>query len=236
MSEQQFQSIINHWDIWLACSVMIIIIFIQAVLFLRGAIQEAKRLSFTNANLKHAAKAACITAIGPSLSPVIIAMSMMSIVGSPNAWLNLNNIGAARTEMMNISIGASFAGVTELSSNMGLEAWSYALWACGLCGLGWVLVSFFLIHRMDQLSAQLYTRFEKGMVSAMMGAAVVSMFAYMLCSNVVGKTMNHLIAAVVSAGCMLMFSTVFKKSSVLQELSLGISMLAGMLIATWVQL
>lgn len=230
MDERLFQQIINRWDIWLCCGIMILMIVAQSALFLKNAIREANHIQI-NATRRHSAiRAACISSLGPSLSPVVIALSMMAIVGAPNAWMNLNNIGAARTELANISIGASYAGVTELGSNIGLQAWSYALWTCALNGAGWMLVVFFLNHRMEHISEVLYSKYDKALVSTLMGAAITSLFCYLLSNQIVGKTYDYYLAALISSSCMLFLTHFCKKSHVLQELSLGISMLAGMLI------
>ncbi len=232
MSEQSFQSWVNGWDIWLACSVMILIILVQAVVFLRTAIREAYHLQITPKQVHSSIRSACITAAGPSLSPIIIAISMIAVVGAPSAWFNLNNIGAARTELANIAIGAGFAGVTELNGNIGPSAWSYALWTCALNGSGWIVVTFLLTHRMDGITNKLYEKFDKPYVSTLMAAASTSLFVYLLANNVVGKSSLHAVAAVVSALCMVFLTRICAKNRILQELSLGISMLAGMFVPT----
>lgn len=230
MGEQEFQQIVNRWDIWLACGLMIVMIVAQSAIFLRDALREAGRLGIDAPRRHSAIRSACVSSLGPSLSPVIIALSMMTVVGAPNAWMNLNNIGAARTELANIAIGASFAGVEALSENIGMEAWSYALWTCALNGAGWMLVVFFLNHRMERISGTLYKRYDAALVSTLMGAAVTSLFCYLLGNQLVSKAWDFYIAALISGGCMLFFINVCKKNRILQELSLGISMLAGMLI------
>lgn len=230
MDEQLFQQIINRWDIWLCCGIMIAMIVAQSAIFLRNAIQEADHIQINTRRRHSAIRAACVSSLGPSLSPVVIALSMIAIVGAPNAWMNLNNIGAARTELANISIGASFAGVTELGNNIGMQAWSFALWTCALNGAGWMLVVFFLNHRMDRIVSWMDTKYNPRWIKILMGAAVTSLFCYLLSNQVVGKTYDYYLAALISGGCMLFLTYFCKKSQILQELSLGISMLAGMLI------
>jgi hypothetical protein len=230
MNGQLFQQIINGWDIWLCCGIMIVMIVAQSAIFLRNAIREADHLQISAASRHSAIRAACVSSLGPSLSPVVIALSMMAIVGAPNAWMNLNNIGAARTELANISIGASFAGVSELSGDIGMQAWSYALWTCALNGAGWMLVVFFMNHRMGQIVSWMDAKYNPRWIKVLMGAAITSLFCYLLSNQIVGKTYDYYLAALISGGCMLFLTYFCKKNQILQELSLGISMLAGMLI------
>lgn len=232
MNTQVFQQIINGWDIWLCCGIMISMIIAQSVVFLKSALREAEYIQISAPRRHSIIRAACISSIGPSLSPVIIAMSMVAIVGAPDTWMNLNDIAAARTELATISIGTNFAGVTELGDNIGLTAWSYALWACALNGAGWMLVVFFLNHRMERISEKIYSKYDKAEVSVLMGAAVTSLFCYLLDNQLVGKSKNYYIAAIVSAVCMLLFEKLSEKHCILNEISLGVSMLAGMLVTT----
>ncbi len=232
MGTEQFQALINGKDIWVACGIMVLIIVGQSIMFLCMSLKRAGSLGIDTKRRRSAVRAACITSIGPSLSPVIISLTMIVIVGAPNTWLNLNNIGSSRTELANIAIGANLAGISELGEGIGLEAWSYALWTCALNGAGWLLVAFFLTHRMEGIVNKLYARYEKALVSTLMNAAMIGLFAYLLCNNVVGREYTHWIAAIISAITMLLLSHIGKKISFLNEISLGISMVTGMLLTT----
>ena len=212
---------------WLACGVMVFIVIAQSVVYLRSAIREADRLGIDAKRRHGAIRSACITSLGPSLSPVIIALSMITIIGAPNTWLYLNNVGAARTELATAAIGAEFAGVFELGDNIGMSALSCAMWACALNGVGWMIVVFFLNHRMQRISDALYAKFDRALVSALMGAAVTSLFCYLLGNQLVSGSWRHYLAAAISGGCMLLLGYICKGHGVLQEISLGVSMLAG---------
>ena len=110
MSQEQFQAVINSPWMWLACGVMVFIVIAQSVVYLRSAIREADRLGIDAKRRHGAIRSACITSLGPSLSPVIIALSMITIIGAPNTWLYLNNVGAARTELATVAILAAMGG------------------------------------------------------------------------------------------------------------------------------
>ena len=66
-----FQSMINSWGMWIASSFLVIISVSQAVVFMRAALKEATSLGIDEKKRKAAIRSACITAVGPSLSPVI---------------------------------------------------------------------------------------------------------------------------------------------------------------------
>ena len=82
MDINTFQEIINGWDIWLSVFIMILIVVLQSAFFLKTAIKEAKTIGISGEKRKAAMRAACITAIGPSMSPVIMMLAMSTVLGS----------------------------------------------------------------------------------------------------------------------------------------------------------
>ena len=80
MDINTFQEIINGWDIWLSVFIMILIVVLQSAFFLKTAIKEAKTIGISGEKRKAAMRAACITAIGPSMSPVIMMLAMSTAV------------------------------------------------------------------------------------------------------------------------------------------------------------
>lgn len=230
MSEAMFQSVINGPDIWIACSFMTAIVVLQSVFFLRAALKEANALGIDLKRRKAAMRSASITAIGPSLSPVIIMITMILLLGTPNAWFVLNNVGAARTELAVASMGAQVAGVTVMDSNIGIQAWTYALWAGALNSAGWLIVVFFLNHRMDGIVNTMYVKYDEKWIKALLGGATLGLFAYLLSNQLVGKSTSNYCAAAVSGIFVMILIHFFKKNQFLQELSLGLSMLVGMFV------
>lgn len=228
MEERQFQEIINGWDIWLCVIIMISIVVLQSVFFLKTAIKEANRIGISADKRKAAMRSACFTAIGPSLSPVIMLLAMSTILGTPYTWFVLNNVGAARTELAAAAMGASVAGVEVMDANIGIRAWTYAIWAGVLNSAGWLIVVFLLNHRMDKMVHKMYTRFSEKWIKELLGGAALALFAYLLSNQLVEKPTANYFAAVISGVCSLLFGTVLKRYQRLQEFSMGLSMLAGM--------
>lgn len=205
---------------------MVLMSLIQAGLFLRTSWREAGRLGISQKKRRACLRSATLTALGPSLSPIIIMISMIAIAGGPTTWMVLNNVGAARTELAVISIAANYAGA-EMSF-LGVKAFTYALWAIALNGFGWLFVVFTLNHRMDRVVGSLNRRYDPKWISAMLAGANLGLFAYLLTGQLVGKSSIKWVAAALSGAIMLILTTVFKKHQRIQELALGIAMLGGM--------
>lgn len=230
MSTEQFQKIINGGDMWVVVSVMIIIVILQSIFFLREAIKEARKIGISDNKRKSAMRAASITAIGPSLSPVILMLAMSAMLGTPYTWFTLTTVGAARTEFAVASMGAGLAGVDVMSENIGIKAWTYGIWAGVLNSAGWLVFVFLFNHKMEGLVNGLYSRYDPKWIKKLMAGAALALFAYLLCNQLVVKSATNYLAAGTAAAVSLFFSTVLRKHKRLQEVAIGVSMLAGMFV------
>lgn len=230
MSTEQFQKIINGWDIWACVVVMILIVILQSVFFLKEAMKESERIGISKEKRKAAIRAASITAVGPSFSPVILMLAMSAILGTPYTWFVLNNVGAARTELAAASMGAAVAGVETMSENIGIQAWTYGIWAGVLNSAGWLIFVFLFNHRMEGIVNTMYTRYDPKWIKRLMGAAALALFAYLLTNQLARKPAPNWLAATVAAGISLFLSTVLKRHKRLQEVAMGLAMLGGMFI------
>lgn len=228
MEVAEFQKIINGYDIWLCVIIMIAIVILQSVFFMKEAIKEAAKIGISHEARKAAIRSASITAIGPSLSPIIIMIAMSAMLGTPYTWFVLNNVGAARTELAAAAMGSSVAGVTVMDGNIGIKAWTYGIWAGVLNSAGWLIFVFLFNHKMENMVNIMYSKYDKKWIKALLGGATLALFAYLLSSQLVGKSTANYAAAAIAGVCSFVLGTVLKKYSRLQEVSLGLSMLVGM--------
>ncbi|KAK2230169.1 hypothetical protein XC54_11215 [Clostridioides difficile] len=201
---------------------------VQAIVFMKSALKEASNLGIERKGIKAAIRSASVTAIGPSLSPVITLLSLVAVIGAPTTWMRLCDVGAARTELGVISLTSNLSGVEVGSAAFGAEAFSYALWGMALNNLGWLLVVFILGHRMRGIVEKMNVKYNPTWVKKLLAGATVGLFAYLLSNQIKTFEIPKLTPAVISAIVMLVLTTLFKKNQRLQELSLGIAMLIGM--------
>lgn len=223
-----FQALINGTDIWLVSSIMVIVSLAQAIFFMKLSWTEAGNLGISRKRRVACVRSAVLTAAGPSLSPIIIMMSMIAIVGGPTTWMVLNNVGAARTELAVVTLASEAAGVTVGAGDIGVKAFTYALWAIALNGFGWLFVVFMLTHRMTGIVVKMNERFDPKWVKLMLAGTNLGLFAYLLSNQLVGKASSNYLAAVIAGVTMIVLTKFLKKYQFLQEISLGLSLLAGM--------
>ena len=224
----EFNQIINSPGIWIVSSLLVIISVSQAIVFMRAALKEAETLGIEKEKRAAAIRSASITALGPSLSPVITLMSLVAVVGAPTAWMRLCDVGAARTELGVLALTSNMIGVEVGSADFGMEAWNMGLWGMALNNLGWLLVVFVLGHRMSGVVEKMNAKYDPAWIKKLMAGATVGLFGYLLANQVQSFATPKLMPAIISAVVMLILTTVFKNQKRLQELALGISMLVGM--------
>jgi len=234
------QQVMNSPGLWAACSVMVIIIIALAIVYLRLGLKRAKELGIEKERYTSAIRSAAITSVGPSLSPVIVLLSMIAVVGAPTTWMRLNDVGAARTELSIVTIACGLLGIDPSSADFGVQAFSYASWGMALNNLGWFAVAMLLTHRMGQAVDFLYGKYDKKWINMLMSGATFGVTGYLLANQIVSKflvadaeiliRMKGLLPALI-AGCVMLFINKFIKNQRMQELSLGIAMLVGMFAA-----
>jgi hypothetical protein len=99
--------------IWVFTAILIGIVLVQSFLFARLALRFNKKNKLvTDGELKQAVQTGAVSAIGPSFSSLVIAISLITIVGSATTYMRCGVIGAPTWELMMANLAASAAGIT----------------------------------------------------------------------------------------------------------------------------
>ena len=224
------QAIINSPGMWLVSSVMVIVVVGQRLLYLREGFRTAEKLAIPRQECIRGLRAAMLTAIGPSLAPVVILLALIAVLGAPTTWMRMNDIGAARTELAMSALATQVYGVELRSPAFDLNAFSYALWGMALNNAGWMVVALLLVKRMNHAIARLNQKYNPGWIKLLMTGAAIGLFAYLWSGNLL-KGGGSLLAGIVSFLSMYLISRFAGNYPRLQEPSLGLSMLIGMFAA-----
>jgi len=230
-------SVVNSPGLWIASSIMVIVVLVQSIIYLRAALKQAEVLDISKKRCMAGMRSAMITALGPSLSPVIIALALIAILGAPTTWMRMNDIGAARTELAMVTLATQVVGMTPQSADFNLTGYAYALWGMALNNMGWMIVTLVLTPSMTKYVSKLNTKYNPAWIKYLLSGATVGLFAFLLSNALVQVKAGALVsnpgvwcAAIVSAISMLVISRAFAKHQRLQEVALGISMLVGMFV------
>lgn len=230
----------NATTLWLISVSIVAIVLIQALLYVRLSFKVAGEVDYPTAKCKEALKVGMISAIGPSIAVFIVMVGMMSVVGTPITWLRLSIIGAAPTELTAATVGAQAAGVEFGSPEYDLHALSVSFWTMAINGTGWLLVTTLFTHKLEDIRLKIGGGNPKwlGVLSV---AAALGCFGYLNSNTIVGVIRNMQKGVPGAAGpayalvtgmiAMVLSTKASHKYAWLREYTLGIAMLAGMLVA-----
>lgn len=215
---------VNSFDMWIACSIMVIAVVVQSLVFFRAGLKRARELNIPREKLIHGCRSAAITAIGPTLSSCIVLLALVAVIGAPSAWMRLNDIGAARTE---IAVATMVESVIPGGSTPTVKL-AYTQWAMGLNNMGWMLVALLLTPSMGTMLNKMNSSFNPKAVKMVMHGAALGLFANLLAGGTIGKPVPSWLAAVAAVFGIVFILRFFGKNQRLLELSLGIAMVIGM--------
>ncbi|MBS4536468.1 DUF5058 family protein [Clostridium sp. D2Q-14] len=232
----ELEQIVNSPGLWLASALMVIAVAAMAVIFFNTGLKEAKRIQIPKERYGAGIRSAAISAIGPSISPVIILLSMVALVGAPTTWMRLSDVGAGRTEIAVISMAANAVGAEAGTASFGIEAFTSSLWAMALNNFGWLFVVLALTHRMDKGVELLYSKFDSKWIKMLLAGSTLGLFGYLLTSQLISRTSSNvnyqkIVAVLAAAVVTLIITKAFPNNKRLKEVSLGISMIVGMAVA-----
>lgn len=226
------KSVMNSPGMWVASSIMVIVVLVQSALFLREGFKAADKLGMPRSTAVKGMRAAMITAIGPSLGPVVILLALLAVLGGPTTWMRMNDIGAARTELAMSALATKVVGVDMRSAAFDLKAFSYALWGMALNNAGWMLVALLFVKRMNSAISKMNQKYDPAWVKLIMTGAAIGLFAS-LWSPALIKGGGQFFAGIVAFVSMFLISKYAGNYPRLQEPALGISMLIGMFAAAY---
>ena len=226
------KSVMNSPGMWVASSIMVIVVLVQSALFLREGFKAADKLGMPRSTAVKGMRAAMITAIGPSLGPVVILLALLAVLGGPTTWMRMNDIGAARTELAMSALATKVVGVDMRSAAFDLKAFSYALWGMALNNAGWMLVALLFVKRMNSAISKMNQKYDPAWVKLIMTGAAIGLFAS-LWSPALIKGGGQFFAGIVAFASMFLIGKYAGNYPRLQEPALGISMLIGMFAAAY---
>lgn len=226
------KSVMNSPGMWVASSIMVIVVLVQSALFMREGFKAADKLGMPRSTAVKGMRAAMITAIGPSLGPVVILLALLAVLGGPTTWMRMNDIGAARTELAMSALATKVIGVDMRSAAFDLKAFSYALWGMALNNAGWMLVALLFVKRMNSAISKMNQKYDPAWVKLIMTGAAIGLFAS-LWSPALLKGGGQFFAGIVAFTSMFLIGKYAGNYPRLQEPALGISMLIGMFAAAY---
>ena len=231
-----FMEIANSWQVWLCAFLCVSVILVQAIWFAKLCFKNATSVGLNKDECMKSFRCGMTTAIGPSISNFIGAISMIAVMGGPLAWMRLSMIGAASTELTAASIAATAYGTTLGGEGYDIYAMANSWLMLAVNGCGWLLVVVLLTPHMEKVRQKIGGGDEVwlGLITA---AASIGLFAYMATPYYVNiiQVPAEAWAAITGTIVMILCIKGSAKIAWLKEYALGIAILAGIFVGAMVQ-
>lgn len=230
MPNQMFYA--NHPIMYLACTVGIVLVLLQATVILRKTIRCAREKGMDDKKIKKGITTGAISSIGPALGIVGSILALIVSLGAPVTALRMSVIGGTNYETMAANFGAKAMG-SELATQMDPGVFANALWVPALGVMGWLIVMFLFGHRMEKIN-NLLTGGRKALLPAVSVGAMLGAFSYFNVDNLMKIKTNLPLAVSTVSGfvIMLICQYIGKKISWVKQWSLTFAMFGGAIVAS----
>ncbi len=229
-----FMEAANSLPMWLSVVPVVLAVLAEAAIFTKKAKDAGHLVGLSEQDASRAFKAGMTSAIGPSLGVFIVMLGLMASIGAPISWMRLSIIGAAPTELAAANMAAKAQGTTLGAPNYNLINYATATWVMALNGSAWLFTSGLFTDKLDRISTKVTGGDSKKLgilsITAMCGA-----FGYFAVNEAVkglepgqAPILAAVVAAAVSMG---LLTELGKKYPKLNEFTLGIAMIIGMIAA-----
>jgi len=230
-----YMDIANSRWLWLSTVPVVMVVLLQAAIFLRRAWRDGKEMGLSEKKLKTGFKTGIISAIGPSIAVLAGMLALIATVGGPVSWMRLTVIGSIAFELPAAELGLNQFGYSLGDEGISETAYATAVWAMTLGGTGWLLVSAFGTRHMETVRSKISNGNEK-LIPVISAAAMLGAFAYFLSGEVAAGTPE---TGAVAVGGLAMLALLHVADSRdiqwIREWALGVAMFVGLLAAVAIQ-
>ncbi|WP_233134876.1 DUF5058 family protein [Terribacillus sp. 7520-G] len=228
--------IMNGGILWLFCLLVVSIVVFQGIVFVRSAFRARAAVGMTEQEARSAMKTGAIAAIGPSLGNIIIAVSLMTLIGNPLTMMRSAIIGSSATESLGAQMASSAYGTELGSASFGPEAFTTIAWTLCIGGTGWLIVTFFFTKSLGTFQKKITSRKNgtKKMV-IISTAAMLGAFGYFAANEAV-KSSGH--SLVIMTSVLLTIVTLLAANKLqknwLKEWALGFAIVGGLTVGYFI--
>ena len=224
----------NSNIVFVLCAVVILVVFVQATLFVRKAWKRGIELEMDAKDLKKAVYNSAALSMVPSF-PIIVMMLALSVpLGRFFPWLRLSIVGSAIYEGTAANVAAQAMGLTDISDpGMTPEIFVIVMFVMTI-GIIWgILFNIFFMKKLDTFMKGNAATLAGGFMGIFSGTLFIAMLITLstpFASNIANP--NGIVAFFTSAATALTCNWAAKKFNkpTLGDFSLPISLIVGMIV------
>ncbi|MEV7646896.1 DUF5058 family protein [Arthrobacter sp. NPDC089319] len=227
-------AIANSPVMWICAGGVFLVIIVQSLIYMKAARLAAPSVGMTPGELKTSFRAGAISAIGPSLAVVLVAVALLTVFGTPSVLVRIGLIGSVSYETGAAAIAANTAGAELGGPTYTQSVFGLALAAMSLGGAMWMLATLIftpLLKRGDSKLRQV----NPAVMMIVPGAALLGAFSVLSFAEF-PKSPVHIVAFASSAAIMALLLLLAKRTGAtwIKEWALGIAILLGLTITYFV--
>jgi len=228
-----YGSIANSAGMWVVCSVVVALVFVQAGRMAFIAYRAGQKLGMSRARMVAAFRCGFTTAIVPSIAVLLGLVVLMPSMGLPFAWMRLSAVGSVTYELMAARAAVSEMGLDSVTADPSGMAFVTAVWAMSLGVVPHLIIVALFTPRIGRLKEKIAGG-DEGWMRVMTAAAFFGAVGYMAAQPVV-KGGASLYAVAGGFGSMVLLGVLVTvgKQKWLREWALAVAILLGIATA-WV--
>lgn len=225
----EYLDVANSGYFYLWGAIILLVIMIQAVLFIRLAWKEGKRIGLSSERMRKGLRAGMVSAVIPSIPIVIGLITMSAVLGVPFPWIRLSVIGSYPYEIMAADIGAKASGLADWRDPLfNLAAFANSVWTMTIGAMWSGLIVFFFLKTIKKQYKKIENK-DPDWMKIITGAAFFGVVCVILVDEAF-KGMLPLLTTITGAVLMTLCALLIEKLKIkwLKEFALPISMVGAM--------
>lgn len=222
----------NSKMLWFIAALIVGCVFFQAFKFMSLASKASASVGMSKKDVRAAVRTGAISSIGPSVAIIIIAISLISLIGNPVSLIRIGIIGSAPIETVGATLGAQAVGSELGTESFTKQAFTAAVWVMCLGGMGWLLFTAIFTKSLGKIQKKAAsTEARMSAFKVISTGAMIGAFGYLGSSQMVAG-LGASSVLLVSAISMPIIMTIANKLNLswLKEWSLGIVVLIGLIL------
>lgn len=229
--DNNYLSIANSWGMWLAVSLIIIVVLFQAIRITTIAFRAGREIGMTRQQMYRAFRTGLTTAIVPSIAVLLGLAVMIPKLGIAFPWMRLSVIGSVSYELIAAGAGANAMGVEGLKGDFTGLVFANAVWAMSLGVVFNLIIVAFFTPRVKWLKEKVAGG-DEGWMKVMTAAAFFGAVGYMVAQPVVegGSALMALVGGFASMALLGVIITAGKQKW-LKEWALALAIIGGMAVS-----
>ncbi len=223
-----YLSIANGAGMWLSCSVIIVIVLVQAVRLSLIAFRAGDAIGMPRSQMVLALRTGLISALVPSIAVMVGLVVLIPRLGIPFPWMRLSVIGSVIYELLAAGIAATEMGLEGISGEFDGTVYSLAVWTMSMGFIFCLLFVAFFTPKMKKIKDRLAGGDDRWM-SIMNLAALFGAFGYLWAQSI-ARGGYSLIGFAGGFATMIVLQLAIRhlKQSWLKEWALSVAIIAGM--------